>query len=118
MIPIGTLFSRLGRLLNDPGNGKRFRLEVEGETVEVDNTILEAIGDPLLHLVKNSLFHGLEVAEARAAVGKEEEGVIRLSARLIGNQVVVSVQDDGRGIDVEAVKAKAVERRVNQCGRC
>ena len=112
MIPIGTLFSRLGRLLNDPGNGKRFRLEVEGETVEVDNTILEAIGDPLLHLVKNSLFHGLETAEARAAVGKEEEGVIRLSARLIGNQVVVGVQDDGRGIDVEAVKAKAVERRV------
>ena len=112
MISIGTLFSRLGRLLSDPGEGKRFRLEVEGETVEVDNAILEAISDPLLHLVKNSLFHGLESAATRHALGKDEEGVIRLNASLKGNQVVVSVEDDGRGIDIEAVKAKATERRV------
>ena len=110
MVPIGTLFSRMGRLLSDPGDGKRFRLEVAGETVEVDNTILEAITDPMLHLVKNSLVHGLEAAEARAEAGKDEEGVISLGARLIGNQVVVTVEDDGRGVDVQAVKAKAVER--------
>lgn len=112
MQPVGNLFGRLPRMVRDLANtcGKRVKLEMSGEETELDKTLLEAIRDPLTHVVRNSVDHGLESPEARIAAGKPETGVVRLSARHEGGQVIIDIIDDGAGLDLDRISAKVVER--------
>lgn len=112
MQPIDHIWSKLPRVVRDLGLQlqKSIRLEMEGRDTELDKTLLEAVKDPLTHLVRNSVDHGVEDAETRLRVGKPAEGVLTLRARHESGQVVVEVADDGAGIDPARVGAKAVER--------
>ena len=112
MMPIGATFSRFKRLVHDLSAelGKEIELVTEGEGTELDKTVLDQLGDPLVHLIRNSIGHGIEVPEARLAAGKPRQGTIRLAAAHIGSNVVITITDDGRGIDRDAVRAKAVEK--------
>jgi two-component system chemotaxis sensor kinase CheA len=112
--PIRQAFSRVPRMLRDlsAATGKQVMLEVSGEATEVDKTLIEKIGDPLTHLIRNAVDHGLETPEERKAAGKAPEGVIRLSAEQKGGRILVRVADDGKGIDRERVRAKAVEKGI------
>ncbi|MET0765825.1 MAG: chemotaxis protein CheA [Blastococcus sp.] len=112
MQPIDHIWSKLPRVVRDLGLQlkKSIRLEMEGRETELDKTLLEAVKDPLTHLVRNSVDHGIEAPEARKAAGKPAEGVLTLRARHESGQVVVEVADDGAGIDPVKLGAKAVER--------
>jgi two-component system chemotaxis sensor kinase CheA len=112
MQPIDNLWSKLPRVVRDLGAncGKQVSLTMVGKETELDRTLLEAVKDPLTHLVRNGVDHGLESPEERVAAGKPTEGVLTLRAYHQGGQVVVEVSDDGAGIDSERVAAKAVER--------
>ncbi|WP_235564774.1 chemotaxis protein CheA [Modestobacter sp. Leaf380] len=112
MQPIDHIWSKLPRVVRDLGQqcGKQVRLAMEGNETELDKTLLEAVKDPLTHLVRNSVDHGIETPEARRAAGKPADGVLSLRARHESGQVVVEVADDGGGIDAARVGAKAVER--------
>src|SRR3954469_12417150 len=112
MQPIDHIWSKLPRVVRDLGLqcGKNVRLEMEGRETELDKTLLEAVKDPLTHLVRNSVDHGVEPSPAGVAAGKPAEGVLTLRARHESGQVVVEVADDGAGIDPARVGAKAVER--------
>ena len=112
MLPISFAFSRFPRLVRDTGNalGKNVELKLVGENTELDKTVLEKIGDPLVHLVRNSLDHGLETPEERVAAGKPETGVLELNAYHEGGNIVIEVIDDGAGINKDKVLAKARER--------
>ncbi len=114
MQPIGTIWNKLPRVVRDLSNqfGKRIRLEMEGKETELDRTILEAIKDPLTHMIRNTVDHGIETPERRAAAGKEPEGVLRLIASHEGGQVNIEIIDDGAGIDADAIRRLAVEKRV------
>lgn len=108
-VPISVVFNRFPRLVHDLAQqlGKRVELKVNGQATEIDKTVVEKLGDPLVHLVRNSLDHGLESPEVRRAAGKPETGVVQISAYHHGGDVVVEVRDDGRGIDQELVIARA-----------
>lgn len=110
--PIRSVFSRVPRIVREleSETGKRVRLDVEGEGTELDKTVVERIGEPLTHLIRNAIDHGLETPEERLAAGKPAEGVVRLSAEHRGGRILICVSDDGRGINRERVFAKAVER--------
>jgi two-component system, chemotaxis family, sensor kinase CheA len=110
--PIGAVFQRMPRLVRELASktGKKVRLELHGETTEVDRSIIERLGDPLTHIIRNSIDHGIESPEKRAAAGKHEEGTIRLGAEHRGGRIVVEVVDDGGGIDPDRVLKKARER--------
>ena len=112
MIPVDVVFLRFPRLVRDLSGklGKEVKLNLVGSETELDRTVVDALGDPLVHLVRNSLDHGLEPVEERVAVGKPEVGTLEISARHSGGSVVIEVRDDGRGINPEAVARKAVER--------
>lgn len=112
MVPIRTLFQKFHRLVRDTAReaGKAVALELEGEATELDKAIVEAIHDPVVHLVRNAIGHGIEPAEARAAAGKPPTGRVRLAARHAQDHVVIDVSDDGRGIDEAQVRRRAVER--------
>jgi two-component system chemotaxis sensor kinase CheA len=112
--PMRTVFSRVPRIIREleADTGKRVRLEIEGEMTEVDKTVVERIGEPLTHLIRNAVDHGLELPGDRLTAGKQEEGVVRLSAAHQSGRIVITVADDGRGIDRERVRAKAVERGI------
>ncbi|MQA33517.1 chemotaxis protein CheA [Modestobacter roseus] len=112
MQPIDHIWSKLPRVVRDLGLqcGKSVRLEMEGRDTELDKTLLEAVKDPLTHLVRNSVDHGIEDKAGRAAAGKPAEGVLTLRSRHESGQVVVEVADDGAGIDPAKIGAKAVER--------
>ncbi len=112
MVPIETIFRKFPRLVRDVahGLGKDVDLIVRGEDTELDKTMVELIGDPLIHLVRNSLDHGLEMPDLRVASGKPRKGTIRLEARQEGDQIVISIRDDGAGIDPERVAGKAIEK--------
>jgi two-component system chemotaxis sensor kinase CheA len=114
MLPIGTLFGRFRRLVHDLSAelGKEVDLETEGSETELDKSILDQLGEPLVHCLRNSIDHGIETPQQRLAKGKPRAGTIRLSAEHTGSDVVVSIQDDGRGIDRAAVRAKAVEKQL------
>jgi two-component system chemotaxis sensor kinase CheA len=114
MLPIGTLFGRFRRLVHDLSAelGKDVELVTEGAETEIDKSILDQLGDPLVHCLRNSLDHGVEPPEERVAKGKPQRATIRLAALHTGSDVVVSIQDDGRGIDRMAVRAKAIERNL------
>jgi len=112
MVPIETVFRKFPRLVRDVAHslGKDVELIVRGEDTELDKTMVELIGDPLIHLVRNSLDHGLEMPELRVTKGKPRKGTIRLEARQEGDQIVISIRDDGAGIDPERVAKKAIEK--------
>ena len=112
MLPISFAFSRFPRLVRDTGNAlaKKVELRLVGENTELDKTVLEKIGDPLVHLVRNSLDHGLETPEERVAAGKPETGILELNAYHEGGNIVIEVIDDGAGIKKDRVLNKARER--------
>ncbi|MGC2854337.1 chemotaxis protein CheA [Novispirillum sp. DQ9] len=110
--PVKTVFSRIPRLVRELAaqTGKRIRLETTGETTEIDTTVVEQLGDPLTHMIRNAADHGLETPEEREAVGKPPEGVIHLSAGHRGGRILIQIRDDGRGINRERVLKKAIEK--------
>lgn len=112
--PLKAVFSRFGSLVRDleKTTGKRIRLEIVGEQTEIDKTVVERLSEPLTHLIRNSIDHGIENAEGRTAAGKDPVGLLRLSAEQRGAQVVIELVDDGKGINRERVLAKAVEREL------
>jgi len=112
MVPIGTLYSRLSRAVRDAAKstGKQVDLELAGSETELDNNIIQQISDPLVHLVRNSVAHGIELPEARREAGKPELGRVTLRAYHRGNHIYIEVEDDGRGIDYERVKQSAIDR--------
>ena len=114
MVPIESTVNKFPRMIRDLSKklGKKMELYMSGEETELDRTVVDEIGDPLMHLLRNSADHGLESAELRKERGKPEVGSIYLDAYQDGNNVVIEVRDDGNGIDVEAVKNKAIERGV------
>lgn len=114
MVPIESVVSKFPRMIRDLSKtlDKKMELYMSGEETELDRTVVDEIGDPLMHLLRNSADHGLETAEVRMQRGKPEVGSIFLDAYQDGNNVVIEVSDDGNGIDVEAVKAKAIERAI------
>jgi two-component system chemotaxis sensor kinase CheA len=109
MVPVTQLFGRFRRLVHDLARetGKTIELLTEGETTEVDKSVIERLADPLVHLVRNSCDHGLETPEERRAAGKPEAGHILLTARQQAGEVIITIKDDGRGINKERVRAKA-----------
>ena len=114
MVPIESVVVKFPRMIRDLSKklDKKMELYMTGEETELDRTVVDEIGDPLMHLLRNSADHGLESAEVRAQRGKPEQGSIFLDAYQDGNNVVIEVRDDGNGIDVEAVKNKAIERNL------
>ena len=114
MVPIESTVSKFPRMVRDLQKtlGKKMELYMSGEETELDRTVVDEIGDPLMHLLRNSADHGLESAEIRKERGKPEVGSIFLEAYQDGNNVVIEVRDDGNGIDTEAVRNKAIEKGI------
>lgn len=112
MVPIGTIFNRFRRLVRDLGDqlGKNIELQVSGEDTELDKSMVEALADPLTHLVRNAADHGLERTEARIAAGKKATGTLKLGARHQGGNVIIEISDDGAGLDEKRILKRAVER--------
>ena len=112
MLPISFVFNRFPRLVRDLGQrlGKKIELKVTGDTTELDKTVLEKIGDPLVHLVRNSIDHGIEMPDVRTAAGKSDHGTISLHAYHKGGNVIVEVSDDGGGLRKDKILKKALER--------
>lgn len=114
MVPISQIFSRFPRVVRDLSRdlNKSVQLVIEGEDTELDKSVVEDLLDPIMHCVRNSLDHGIETPEERKNIGKQEQGILLLKASNEGNMIVIEISDDGHGIDVEAVKRKAVERGI------
>lgn len=114
MQPVKSVFSRMPRLVRDVGHktGKDVRLEMAGEQTEVDKTVIEELADPLTHMIRNAVDHGIEDAATRLAAGKPAEGIIRLSAQHAGSNILIHVEDDGAGLDRDRLLAKAVEKGI------
>ncbi|NMC50942.1 MAG: chemotaxis protein CheA, partial [Desulfovibrio sp.] len=112
MLPIGTTFNKYRRLVRDLSAelGKQIDLVTSGEETELDKTVIERLGDPLVHLLRNSIDHGVETPEERLAAGKPARGTVRLTAEHSGGAVVIRIADDGRGLEAQAIRTKAVER--------
>lgn len=112
MLPVGKLFSRFPRIVRDLARqlGKHIDLVLEGEDTDLDRNLVDALADPMVHLVRNAVDHGIEMPEARARNGKPETGTVRLIAAQEGERIVIRVRDDGRGMDAEVLRAKAVEK--------
>ncbi|MCR5824386.1 MAG: chemotaxis protein CheA [Lachnospiraceae bacterium] len=112
MVPLESVFNRFPRMIRDVSKSlnKKINLVISGEETELDRTVIDEIGDPLTHLLRNAADHGIETAEERAKTNKPEVGTINLNAYQEGNNVVIEVKDDGNGIDVEKVKRKAIEK--------
>lgn len=110
--PIGSVFSRVPRILRElaSSTGKHVRLEVSGESTELDKTVIERLGEPLTHLIRNAVDHGIEPADERIAAGKPAEGTLTLSAEHRSGRILIRIGDDGKGIDRDRVFAKAVEK--------
>lgn len=114
MVPIDLVFSRFPRMVRDLARdlNKEIELVIEGKETEMDRTVIDEIGDPLVHLLRNAVDHGIETKEERIAAGKPPFGRVILAARHEGNHVIIEVKDDGKGIDVEAVKKKILEKQL------
>jgi two-component system chemotaxis sensor kinase CheA len=112
MLPVGAVFQRFGRLVRDISKklGKEVNLVIEGEDTEADKNVIESLADPLIHVLRNSLDHGIELPQARRAAGKAAAGTIRIAARQESDRVIIEISDDGAGVDPARVRAKAVER--------
>jgi two-component system chemotaxis sensor kinase CheA len=120
MTPVGQLFEKMSRIVRKISReqGKMVELRIFGADTELDKVIIEEISDPLMHIIRNSVDHGIETPEERISGGKDEKGIIRLSSCQKGNHVVIEVNDDGRGIDVEKVRRKAAEVGHIRSGEC
>lgn len=114
MVPVERTFNRFPRLVRDLSRelGKNIKLFMSGEETEVDRTVIDEIGDPLIHLIRNSLDHGIESPAERLKAGKDEMGFVALRAYPDGNTVVIEVEDDGKGINPEVIKRKAIEKKI------
>ena len=114
LVPVEQIFNRFPRMIRDlaAGQGKDIKLEMEGLGIELDRTVLDAITDPLLHMLRNAVDHAQEMPDEREQAGKPRTGTIKLVASKVGDRVMIMVGDDGRGIDIERVKAKAVEKKL------
>jgi two-component system, chemotaxis family, sensor kinase CheA len=114
MVPVEQLFRRFPRMVRDVAKqcGRQVELALSGQDTDLDKSILDAIAEPLTHLVRNAVGHGIESPEERQRLGKPAHGTVRLDAYHHGNQVIVEVSDDGRGIDLQKVKAKAIEQQI------
>jgi len=112
MLPVGNIFQRFPRLVRDISRklGKQVELYMEGEDAEADKNIVESLADPLIHIVRNSLDHGLEPPDERRAAGKADTGIIRITAFQEADRVIIEISDDGRGIDPARIKTKALEK--------
>jgi two-component system chemotaxis sensor kinase CheA len=112
MLPIGTTFSKFKRAVRDLSAelGKEIELTTEGAETELDKTVIEKLSDPLVHLIRNCVDHGIETPEVREAAGKPRRGAIHLSAVHSGAHVLIQIKDDGAGLDIEAIRAKAAEK--------
>ncbi len=119
MVPISQIFSRFPRLVRDLSHdlNKKVQLVIEGEDTELDKSVVEDLLDPIMHCVRNALDHGIESRDDRLAAGKGEEGTVLLKASNEGNMIVIEIADDGHGIDVEAVKQKAISRGIIHPGK-
>ena len=114
MLPIGSTFSKFKRLVRDLSGelGKQIEMTTEGAETELDKTVIEKLNDPLVHLIRNSIDHGVELPEARLAAGKPGHGTVHLSAVHSGDSVLITIADDGAGLDKDAIRAKALERGI------
>ena len=114
MVPVGQLFEKMTRIVRRIANeqGKRVDLDIRGADTELDKLIIEDVSDPLMHIIRNAIDHGLESPQERRATGKPEKGLLQLWAAQKGNHVVIEVHDDGRGIDVARVRRKAIEKKL------
>ena len=112
MQPVGKLFSRFPRIIRDLARqlGKEIELVTEGEETDIDRTVVEALADPLVHLLRNAVDHGIEMPDVRAREGKSRSGTVRLAAGQFGDRIVITVTDDGKGMDPEVLRRKAVEK--------
>jgi len=112
MVPVKTIFSKFPRMLRDlaKASGKKIDLHMAGEDTEIDKSIIEELGDPMIHLIRNSADHGIEMPADRVKAGKSEVGTVVLRARHEGDSVIVEIEDDGKGIDPRIIRAKAVEK--------
>ncbi|MDP0928313.1 chemotaxis protein CheA [Paracoccus onubensis] len=112
MLPIEIVFGKFRRVVRDLSTelGKVVTLITEGGETEIDKTVIDRLSEPLVHMIRNSMDHGIESAEARAAAGKPSRGTVRLSARQEGGEVLITIEDDGAGLDAEAIRFKAIER--------
>lgn len=112
MLPIGSAFSKFRRLVRDLSSelGKEIELVTRGEETELDKTVLERLGDPLVHLLRNSIDHGIDMPEERKAAGKRPQGLILLEAEHSGSEVLIRITDDGKGMDPNVIRSKAVEK--------
>jgi two-component system chemotaxis sensor kinase CheA len=114
MLPIGSTFSKFKRLVRDLSVelGKQIDMTTEGAETELDKTVIEKLNDPLVHLIRNSIDHGIELPEARVAAGKPANGTVHLAAVHSGDSVVITIDDDGAGLDKEAIRSKAIEKGI------
>lgn len=112
MVPIGNAFNKFTRIVRDLSRslGKDIELVISGENAELDKTMVEQIGDPLIHLIRNSCDHGIEIPDDRVQAGKASKGVIKLSAHQEGNHIVIMIRDDGKGMNPEQIRSKAIEK--------
>ncbi|GAW65817.1 chemotaxis protein CheA [Geoanaerobacter pelophilus] len=114
MLPIGSTFSKFKRLVRDLSVelGKQIDMTTEGAETELDKTVIEKLNDPLVHLIRNSIDHGIELPEARVEAGKPANGTVHLAAVHSGDSVVITIEDDGAGLDKEAIRSKAIEKGI------
>jgi two-component system chemotaxis sensor kinase CheA len=114
MMPFGSTFSKFKRLVRDLSDdlGKEVEMITEGANTELDKTVIERLNDPLVHIIRNSIDHGIESPDARVAKGKPRQGTVKLMAEHSGDCVFITIQDDGAGLDKDAIRAKAVEKRL------
>ena len=112
MVPVGPLFARFHRVVRDisRASGKQVRLEIAGEKTELDKRMIDELGDPLVHLVRNSADHGIEPPDEREAAGKPRQGTVTLDAFHRGNSIVIEVRDDGKGLDADRILRKALDK--------
>lgn len=118
MVPIGQVFNRFPRMVRDLSHNldKDIELIIEGEQTELDRTVIDEIGDPLIHLIRNAIDHGIESPDVRAAADKPKKAVLRLTARQEGNNVIIEVEDDGAGMDIEKIRQQAISKGFIQDG--
>lgn len=114
MVPIKSTFQKMIRLVRDLGkkSGKEVALEMQGEETEIDRNMVEEIYEPLVHMIRNSVDHGIEMPDERERKGKDRTGTVRISAEQKGGNIVIDIQDDGKGLNPEKIRAKAIERRI------
>ena len=114
LVPIEMIFKRVARVVRDTSNtvGKKIELQMNGADIELDRTVLDSITEPLLHILRNCVDHGIEDPSERKKMGKPENGTIKLTAYNVADQIAIKIEDDGKGIDVEKLKAKAIEKGI------